>query len=84
MKKKLIFYDAYKFADHIVQAKVEHFQLESGAFYGELTQIVSPEVIVSMHRMNLPILQIGTGIEGYITFLIPGSMERILVGESLI
>lgn len=76
MKSKQIFHDAYNFANQIVQGKIEHFQLETGAFYGELTQIITNKVIVGAHSMNLSILQIGTGPKGYITFLIPKSTEQ--------
>ena len=76
MKKKQIFHDAYNFADQIIQGRIEHFQLEPGAFYGELTQIITDKVNVSSHYMNLSTLQIGTGPKGYITFLIPKNTEQ--------
>lgn len=77
MKKIQTFHDAYNFADQIVQGEIEHFQLEPGAFYGELTQIISQNVIVGVHNMNIPILQIGRSIKGYITFLIPRIEQNI-------
>lgn len=77
MKKIQTFHDAYNFADQIVQGEIDHFQLEPGEFYGELTQIISHKVIVGVHNMNIPILQIGKGIKGYITFLIPRIEQNI-------
>ena len=68
------FNDPYAFADQIAQGKIEHYQLEPGIFHGELIQIISDKVIISTHSMNLSLLQIGPGVSGFTTFLIPGNM----------
>lgn len=68
------FNNPYAFGDQVAQARLEHYQLASGNFYGELTQIISDPVIISTHRMNLSILQVGPGADGYTTFLIPVSL----------
>ncbi|MCD4683654.1 MAG: helix-turn-helix domain-containing protein [Bacteroidales bacterium] len=76
IKYHSIFNDPYAFAKEIRQGKIEHYQLEPGNFSGELTQVVSDQVIVSVHKMDSTILQTGTGINEYITFLIPGNMMQ--------
>ena len=71
-----IFHNPYDFAKGIRQGKIEHYQLEPGNFSGELTQVVTDDVIVSVHEMDSAILQTGTGLNGFITFLIPGNMKQ--------
>lgn len=73
------FHNPYAFAREIRQGKIEHYQLEPGKFSGELTQVVSEQIIVSVHKMDSAILQTGTGINGYITFLIPGQMMQEVI-----
>lgn len=68
------FDNPYDFADQVAQARLEHYQLAPGNYYGELTQIISDPVIISTHSMNLSILQIGPGADGYTTFLFPGNL----------
>ena len=70
------FTNPYSFAHHIVHGEVEHYQLVPGDFYGELNQIVSNKVIISTHKMNLPLLQIGIPKKDFTTFLLPGNMLR--------
>ena len=74
IKTQSEFNDIYAFADQIAQARLEHYQLAPGNFYRELTQIISDPVIISTHRMNPSILQVGRGADGYTTFLIPVSL----------
>jgi len=76
LKRYSEYTDANIFAENIEQGKLEHFQLEAGRFYGELTQIISDPVIISTHSMDLPMLQCGIGRKGYISFLIPGDMTQ--------
>lgn len=76
LKRYSKYTDANIFAENIEQGKLEHYQLEAGSFYGELTQIISDPVIISTHSMDLPMLQCGIGRKGYITFLIPGDMAQ--------
>ena len=75
-KYHTVFHDPYAFAKEIRQGEIEHYQLEPGKFSGELTQVVSEQVIVSVHKMDSAILQTGTGLNGYINFLIPGNMMQ--------
>jgi len=71
-----IFHNPYTFAKAIRQGKIEHYQLAPGNFSGELTHVVTEDVIVSVHKMGSTILQTGTGVNGYITFLILGNMTQ--------
>jgi len=71
-----IYLNPYDFAKGILQGKIEHYQLEPVNFSGELTQVVTEQVMVSVHKMDSAILQTGTGMNGYITFLIPGNMMQ--------
>lgn len=75
-KYHTVFHDADAFAKEIRQGIAEHYQLAPGSFYGELTQVVSEPVIVAVHSMNLTILQTGTGLADYTTFLLPGNMGQ--------
>ena len=75
-KYHTVFHDPYTFAEEIRQGKIEHYQLEPGNFFGELTHVVSDQVIVSIHKMDSTILQTGTGKNGFITFLIPFNMMQ--------
>jgi len=72
--KELEFSDFDQFASVVSQADLEHSQLDRGAFFGTLSQICSGPVIMSQHMMNRTILQEGTAILGYTTFLISGEM----------
>ena len=74
-----IFHNPYDFAKGIRQGKIEHYQLEPGNFSGELTHVVSDDVIVSLHKMDSKILQTGTGLNGYLTFLIPGNIKQDII-----
>ena len=66
-------FDDFDFFAHTVkQAEITHKQLSAGHFSGSLEQIVGKHMILSIHRMNQFILQQGTGLKGYLTFLIPG------------
>ena len=76
LKRYSEYTDANIFAENIEQGEIEHYQLEAGSFYGELTQIISDPVIISTHSMDLPMLQCGIGRKGYISFLIPGDMTQ--------
>lgn len=67
-----VYHDADEYAKNVHQGKLEHYSLEPGKFYGELTQIISDKMIISTHKMNLAVLQVGTGLKGVTTFLLPG------------
>ena len=69
-----LFHDFDFFAESICQGDVRYQQLSAGQFNGSLRQIVRKRLILSLHEMNQFILQEGSGVEGYITFLIPGDM----------
>jgi len=73
-----IYHDADEYAKNIHQANLEHHVLEAGNFYGELTEIISEKVIVSTHKMNRTLLQIGKGLKNYTNFLLPGNMSQDL------
>lgn len=76
MKTHAEFFSADTFAEHITQGNIEHYQLESGSFQGELTQVISEKVMVGVHKMNLPVLQFGKGLKGVTSFLILGNMQH--------
>jgi AraC family ethanolamine operon transcriptional activator len=69
-----LFHDFDFFAESICHGDVRYQQLSAGQFNGSLRQIVRKRLILSLHEMNQFILQEGSAIEGYITFLIPGDM----------
>jgi AraC-like DNA-binding protein len=71
-----VFDDFDHFTEFVRQGDIEHHQLSSGEFSGSLKQIVSRSLILGLHRMNQFILQEGTAIKGYVTFLIPGDMSQ--------
>lgn len=68
--------DADEYARNISQANLEHHILEPGQFNGELIEVISEEVMVSTHKMNQSLLQIGTSLKGYTTFILPGNMSQ--------
>lgn len=74
IKQQFQFTDFDEYADMIGQGDVEHAQLERGIFKGSLHQIVSLKVIISVHKMNRRIVQQGSAIRGYTTFLITEDM----------
>ncbi|RLD25274.1 MAG: hypothetical protein DRI54_05245 [Bacteroidetes bacterium] len=71
-----VYHDADEYAKNVHQGKLEHYSLEPGKFYGELTEIISNKMIIGIHKMNLAVLQQGTGLRGVTTFLIPGNIEQ--------
>jgi AraC family ethanolamine operon transcriptional activator len=70
------FHDADEYAHAIRQGDIEHHQLEPGAFYGKLVQVISDKVQISTHSMNRKLLQTGSVLEGYTVFLLPGNMRQ--------
>jgi len=76
LKHQYKFHDVDTFAHHISQGVLQYYQLEPGSFHGELTEIISQKIIVSTHKMNRIVQQVGTGIEGFTTFLLPGNMSQ--------
>lgn len=78
------FKDFDEFATYIEQGNVDHFLLESGSFRGHLSQVVSDSIIISLHKMNKRILQRGSGVEGYFTFLLLGDMDQQILWKKTI
>ena len=76
LKNTFTFNDFDHFASMVEQADIQHEQLDRGSFEGNLIQVICGPIIISTHKMNRTILQYGTGIKGYTTFLIPGNMEQ--------
>jgi AraC family ethanolamine operon transcriptional activator len=71
-----VFKDFDTYAKFIQQGDLEHSQLSSGGFSGSLNQLMRGPIMISHHQMNQKILQRGSGIHGYTTFLIPGNMSQ--------
>jgi len=71
-----VFNDFDTYAKFISQGKLEYSQLSNGGFRGSLKQIIRGPIIISHHQMNQKILQRGSGIHGYTTFLLPGNMSQ--------
>ena len=51
-------------------AQVEEKILESGAFYGKVAIVKTPNVMLNNFEINRKVLQLGTGVPGFITFTI--------------
>ncbi len=62
--------DYDEFTTKLTVAIVEEKILESGAFIGRVNLISSKHVAINQFDINRKVLQIGTGIQGYITFTI--------------
>lgn len=75
-KQEYLFNEFDEYAKFIQQACVEHSQLSSGCFSGSLVQLIHRPIIISHHQMNQKILQRGSALNGYTTFLLPGNMEQ--------
>ena len=75
-RNDFVFSDFDEYAKFIQQGDLEYSKLSSGRFTGSLNQLISGPIIISYHRMNQKILQQGSGLKGYTTFLIPGNMEQ--------
>lgn len=71
-----LFNDFDFFAESISQGDLTYQQLSSGQFNGSLRQIVRKRVILGLHTMNQFILQEGSAVRGFVTFLIPGDMRQ--------
>lgn len=76
LKQQFFFNDFDAFAEQIDIVDIRHAQLEKGDFSGHLTQLMHGPVILGIHKMNQTILQQGSSINGYTTFLIPLNMEQ--------
>ena len=74
-----VFKDFDEYAKCIEQGDLEHSQLSSGGFLGSLNQLIHGPIMISHHQMNQKILQRGSGIHGYTTFLLPGNMSQNFV-----
>jgi len=59
-----------EFSDMFTVAQVEEKILESGAFYGKVAIVKTPNVMLNNFEINRKVLQLGTGIPGFITFTI--------------
>jgi hypothetical protein len=64
-KRQLRFHDADAFVRNISQGTLEHCQFEPGKFSGELVEIIFEHVIISTHKMNRTLLQIGFSLNGF-------------------
>jgi AraC-like DNA-binding protein len=69
-----VFYDSDAFAKEIRQGNVQDYQMEPGNFYGEMTQVVSHQVIVGVSKFNHKIFRTGISKKGYTVFLFPGNI----------
>lgn len=72
MRQSFSFDDFDAFASAMNQGDVEHRLLNSAKFKASLVQVVSPDVMVAHHASNAKLLQTGTAVDGYVTFLVPG------------
>ncbi|MDN3641296.1 helix-turn-helix domain-containing protein [Lutimonas halocynthiae] len=59
-----------EFSDMFTVAQVEEKILESGAFYGKVAIVKTPNVMLNSFEINRKVLQLGTGVPGFITFTI--------------
>ena len=59
-----------EFSDMFTVAHIEEKILESGDFYGSVKIITTPNVMLNDFEINRKVLQLGTGIPGFITFTI--------------
>jgi len=75
-RNDFVFNDFDEYAKLIQQGDLEYSKLSSGRFLGSLNQLIYGPVMISHHQMNQKILQRGSGLNGYTTFLIPGNMEQ--------
>jgi len=78
-KQEYLFNDFDVYTKFVRQGDLEHTQLSSGSFSGSLVQLIQGPVIISRHQMNQKILQQGSGLNGYLTFLLPGNMQQDLI-----
>jgi len=78
-RQEYLFNDFDEYAKFVRQADLEHSQLSSGSFSGSLVQLIHGPVIISHHKMNQKILQRGAGVNGYLTFLLPGNMQQDII-----
>jgi len=78
-RNDFVCHDFDQYAKFIQQADLEYSQFSSGSFSGSLNQLIYGPIMIGHHRMNQKILQQGSGINGYTTFLIPGNMEQSFI-----
>ena len=62
------YYD--EFSDMFTVAHIEEKILESGDFYGSVKIVTTPNVMLNDFEINRKVLQLGTGVPGFITFTI--------------
>lgn len=74
-------FDCY--SDFTKQANLECSQISKGVFEGSLTQVITPNVILSHHQMNQKIIQEGTGLKNYLTFLVPGNFYQDFIWRNI-
>ena len=77
------FNDFDRYSQFIKQANLECSQISKGVFKGSLTQVMTGNVMMSYHQMNQKIIQEGTGIKDYVTFLIPGNFEQGFIWRNI-
>lgn len=75
---KSVFHSVDEIANGIQHGKVEDYQMEPGEFYGEWTQIVSPQVTLGIHKFNHKIFRKGTSKKGHTVFLFPSDIASVL------
>jgi len=59
-----------EFSDMFTVAHIEEKILESGDFYGKVDIVKTPNVMLNNFEINRKVLQLGTGVPGFITFTI--------------